>query len=69
MPYRIRKVNRKPCYRVSKKIKNKTKKNKTKIVFSKCTSRKKAENQVNLLNAIHYNKNFVPRAQTVKNRK
>jgi len=39
------------CYSVSN--------NKSKKVFSKCTTRKKANKQVKLLNAIRYNKNFV----------
>ena len=55
MPYTIRKVHnkKKKCYRVTN--------NKTKRVMSKCTSRKNAEKQVRLLNAIIYNKSFVLR--------
>ena len=66
MPYQSRKVRGKNCYRVTKKIKktgkplnknNKSIKNKT--VFSKCTTKEKADKQVRLLRALQYNKNFV----------
>jgi uncharacterized protein (UPF0147 family) len=60
MPYNIRKVRNKSCYKVYNK--------KTKRVFAKCTSRETAKKQINLLRAIQNNKNFVPRA-TRKNRK
>lgn len=53
MPYSIRKIRNKKCVKVYNK--------KTKKIFSKCTTRKKARSQLRLLNAIHYNKNFVPR--------
>lgn len=53
MPYKIRKVTNKNCYRVTNK--------KTKRVMAKCTSKKNAKSQLRLLNAIHYNKNFVKR--------
>ena len=56
MPYVIRKVSRKNCYRVSKK----TKKNRNKKVFSKCATRKNAIKQMRLLRALQFNKNFVP---------
>ena len=62
MPYRIRKVNNKSCYRVSKKSKT----SKKKRVFSKCTSMKNAKKQLKLLYAIENNKNFVPRGRTLK---
>ena len=52
MPYGIRKVSKKPCYRVFNKV--------TKRVFAKCTAREQAKKQMRLLNAIMYNKNFVP---------
>lgn len=61
MPYSIRKVRGKACYKVYN--------NKTKRVYSKCTSRENAEKQLKLLRAIEYNKNFVPRKQTMKNKK
>lgn len=50
MPYSIRKVNKKNCFKVYNK--------KTKKVHAKCTTREKALKQIRLLNAIKYNKNF-----------
>ena len=52
MPYSVRKVPNKKCYRVSNK--------KTKKVFAKCTSKKNATRQMRLLRAIENNKNFKP---------
>ena len=52
MPYSIRKVNKKNCFKVYNK--------KTKKVHAKCTSREKALKQIRLLNAIKYNKKFKP---------
>lgn len=52
MPYRVRKVTGKKCYRVSNK--------RSKKVFAKCTTRSKASRQLRLLRAIENNKNFVP---------
>ena len=52
MPYRLRKVSGKKCYRVLNKRSRK--------VFSKCTSKAKANKQLRLLRAIENNKNFVP---------
>ena len=52
MPYRVRKVSGKKCYRVSNK--------RSKKVFAKCTSKKNATRQLRLLRAIQNNKNFVP---------
>lgn len=60
MPYTIRKVTKKDCYKVMNR--------KTKRVFAKCTTKEKAKKQLRLLNAIEYNKNFVPR-KTAKFRK
>jgi hypothetical protein len=62
MPYTIRKVRGKMCYRLINK--------KTRKVFSKCTSKEKAKKQLTLLNAINNNKNFVPngRNRTRKNK-
>lgn len=51
MPYTLRKMPNKKCYRVY----NKT----TKRVFSKCSSKNQATRQLRLLRAIH-SKNFVP---------
>ena len=63
MPYSIRKVPKKPCYRVYNK--------KTKKTFAKCATRKNAEKQMRLLRALENNKNFVPNSKnrTQKNRK
>ena len=53
MPYVMRKVKNKTCYRVSKKSNKKSKK-----VFSKCATRKNAIKQMRLLRALEYNRNF-----------
>lgn len=50
MPYTIRKVRNKNCYKTINTV--------TKRVFSKCTTKKKAEKQLRLLRAFQYNKNF-----------
>jgi hypothetical protein len=60
MPYTLRKVRGKNCYRVANK--------QNKRVFAKCSTRKKAKRQLNLLNAIHYNKNFVPNSNLTRKR-
>lgn len=60
MPYSIKKVPNKSCYKVYNK--------KTKRVSAKCTSKSRAQKQVRLLSAIEYNKDFVPMAQ-MKNRR
>jgi hypothetical protein len=59
MPYTIRKIAKKNCYKVMNR--------KSKRVFAKCTTKEKAKKQLRLLNAIEYNKNFVPRNRTLKN--
>ena len=64
MPYSLRKVPNKKCYMVFKK---KTK-NSGKRVFSKCTTLKNAKKQLKLLRAIQFNKDFVPRNKTRRNR-
>lgn len=51
MPYGIRR-KKKNCFSVYNK--------KTKKVFSKCTTKKKAIKQSRLLRAIMFNKDFVP---------
>ena len=61
MPYSVRKVRGKPCFKVYNK--------KTKRVFSKCASKKNVEKQLRLLRAIEYNKNFTPRNKTMKKRR
>lgn len=58
MPYIMKKVKNKKCYRVSNK--------KTKKVFAKCTTKKNANRQMRLLRAIENNKNFVPNATLKK---
>ena len=58
MPYEIRKPRGKKCYSLRNR--------KTKKVFSKCTTLKKAQKQLRLLNAIKYNKNFTPRNKTLR---
>ena len=63
MPYAIRKVNNKSCYRV---YKPKSKRG-SRRVFSKCATRKNALKQLRLLRALQYNKKFVPN-RTRKNR-
>lgn len=61
MPYSIRKLPNKSCYKVYNK--------KTKRVSSKCTSKSRAKKQVRLLSAIEYNKDFVPIAQMKRRRR
>ena len=58
MPYTIRKVRGKSCFKLYNR--------KTKRVFSKCASKKNITKQLRLLKAIEYNKNFVPREKTLK---
>jgi hypothetical protein len=53
MPYTIRKVRNKNCYRNMNK--------KTRKVIAKCSTREKALSQLRLLHAIKFNKNFVLR--------
>ena len=55
MPYTIRKVPNKRCYRVMNA--------KTKKIFARCSSRKNAESQVRLLRAIENNRGFVLRPE------
>lgn len=56
MPYTVRR--RKRCFQVVNR--------KTKRVFSKCTTKTKANKQLRLLRAIEYNKDFVPRNRMTK---
>jgi hypothetical protein len=58
MPYTIRKIPNKKCYRVSKKTNNLKHRRKTKKIFSKCTTLEKAKKQMRLLRALQYNKTF-----------
>lgn len=55
MPYTSRKVRGKNCYRVSNKKNN--------HVFSKCTTKSRAQKQLRLLRALQFNKNFVPNSK------
>lgn len=48
MPYKIRKKRNQNCFTVYNA--------KTKRIYSKCTTRKKAEKQIRLLRAIKYGK-------------
>ncbi len=50
MPYAIRKVRSKSCYRVYN--------TKNRRVTAKCTTLHHAKKQIRLLNAIHYNPKF-----------
>ena len=57
MPYTMRKIPNKNCFRVSKKYAKNAKKG-TRKVFSKCSTRANAIKQMRLLRALEYNKNF-----------
>ncbi len=48
MPYTLRKLPKKRCYRVSNK--------QTKRVFAKCTSLKRAKSQIRLLRSLENNR-------------
>jgi hypothetical protein len=56
MPYRLQYIPSKRCYSVRRKKKRKNQK-KTRI-FSKCTTKEKAQKQIRLLTAVKYNKKF-----------
>lgn len=60
MPYKMRKMPNRDCYKVYNRI--------TKKVFSKCSPLEKAKKQLRLLRAIQNNKDFVPNTQ-VKEKK
>lgn len=63
MPYSLRKVSNKNCYRVRNRN--------TKRVFAKCTTLAKANKQLRLLRAIEFNKSFklLPKGQRPSDRK
>lgn len=61
MPYEIKKVRNKSCYKLINK--------ENKHVFSKCGSLKNVKKQMQLLNAIKYNKNFKPNKTKTKTKK
>lgn len=58
MPYKIRKISNKRCYKVYN--------TKTKKVYAKCTTKEKAKSQIRLLMAIEKNAIF---RQTLKNKR
>ncbi len=60
MPYKLRKVRGKSCY----KVYNTT----TKKVFSKCTDEESAKRQMRLLRALQNSKTFVPNARSRSNK-
>ena len=62
MPYTMRKVRNKNCFRVSKKYKTPTKKG-TRKVFAKCSTRVNSIKQMRLLRALEYNKGFTRTAK------
>ena len=64
MPYLTRKVRGKNCYRVT----SRNKKTGKRRLYSKCTTKANAQKQLRLLNAIHFNKNFVPNKRTRRTR-
>jgi G:T/U-mismatch repair DNA glycosylase len=55
MPYASRKT-KKGCVQVYNR--------KTRQVYAKCTTQKKADKQLRLLRALEYNPNFVPRSSS-----
>ena len=63
MPYTMRKVKNKNCYRITN-IGEKRRSSKTRRVFAKCSTKENAKKQLRLLRAIHYNKNFTLRARS-----
>ena len=61
MPYSMRKVPKKKCYRVSNK--------KTKRVMAKCTTKERATRQMRLLRGIQNNKKFAKQVRMTQKRK
>lgn len=61
MPYTIRKIPNKQCYRVSN--------SKSKKVFSKCASKENAQKQMKLLRGLQYNKTFRQQVKTGSRRR
>ena len=61
MPYTLRKVRNKSCYRIINP--------KTKRVFAKCSTKENATKQLRLLRALQYNKRFRARNKTVSSRR
>jgi hypothetical protein len=60
MPYTLRKVRGKSCYRVKNKDNGR--------VFASCATRKNAVKQMRLLRAIQFNKKFVPTGRGTRKR-
>lgn len=58
MPYSVRKVPNKRCYRVTNR--------KSKRVMSKCTSKLRAEKQVRLLYGIENSRKFAKQVRTTR---
>ena len=61
MPYTLRKVRNKSCYRIINP--------KTKRVFAKCSTKENATKQLRLLRALQYNKRFRARNKTASSRR
>lgn len=64
MPFKMRKVSKKNCFKVYKQITKKSGNKTRKVtgkVFSKCATKENAMKQLRLLRAIQFNKDFVPR--------
>lgn len=63
MPYTLRKVPGKSCYRIKNKY--------TKRVFAKCSTMENAKKQLRLLRAIEFNKSFklLPRGKRTTRRR
>lgn len=60
MPYAVRKVRNKNCFRVYNVVSKRT--------FSKCTTMEQAKKQLRLLQAIHYNPKFRTRLAKTRNK-
>ena len=60
MPYTIRKVRNKNCYRVRT--------TKSKRVLAKCTTKEKAKKQIRLLRAMEVNKDFARKVRATRKR-
>lgn len=58
MPYTLRKLKNKNCYKVYNRNSRK--------LFSNCTTKEKAMSQIRLLKAIQYNKDFVPNSASAR---
>lgn len=61
MPYSMRKVPRKNCYRVRN--------TKNKRIMAKCTTKERATRQMRLLRGIQNSKNFAKQVRTTRKRR